>query len=285
MRHVPVLLALISSVTSTPNLFADFLLPSPEESTANNSTLDSSNLDLLKRQSNACATGYGSCANLGNPGLCCRLDTICSADAVGNIACCPSRAACTGTIGGINTASIPRVSTSLDPFQTTTTQPFGVPTTTNFVPFPTTSTDFIQSGGPLPTTAPRSMVPNSFYPFPYIPTTYTNAAACSAAYTACQTDAMSCSNALASGVQGVTVSAPNGGATVTAIQSLGPQVAQSVCLSLSLAACSGLQVSACQVYGTGMPGAGNKGRAACGGLYGVGAGVVMGVVGQMGLVR
>jgi hypothetical protein len=277
MRHVPVLLLHVASVTSTPNLFADFLLPIPE-TPPNNTTIvdhDGDALELIKRQT-GCATGYNPCSNLGNPGLCCRADSICSADAAGHIACCPIRAACTGTIGGQpNSQPTQTSSDTNNPFQTTTTtQPFGVPTATQ--------TSFVQSGA---SSYIASTVSNPFYPFPFIPTTYINAAACSSAYTSCQNDASSCSVALASGVAGVTISAPNGGATVTAIASLGPESAASVCASLSATACYGLQVAACQAFGTQVPdtGAANSGRGC--GMYGVGVGVVMGVVGGMGLAR
>ncbi|CAK4028386.1 Hypothetical predicted protein [Lecanosticta acicola] len=58
--------------------------------------------DLLKRQySNTCPTGFNSCDNLGAPSLCCMSSAICSADSAGHVACCPSGAACTGTIGGV----------------------------------------------------------------------------------------------------------------------------------------------------------------------------------------
>ena len=148
------------------------------------------------------------------------------------------------------------------------TVPFATATTTQN-PFATiTSTaqpSFIQSGAG---TYVRSTVPNSFYPFAFIPTTYTNAAACSSAYSTCQTDAASCTAALANGVQGITVTAPNGGATITAIPSVGLQSASAICQSLSSLACYQLDVRACQAYGGGVPGSGWKN---CGNMYGVGA--------------
>ena len=60
--------------------------------------------DLRKRQfSNTCPQNFANCANLGAPGLCCADDAICSADSAGHVACCPSGAACSGTIGGVIT--------------------------------------------------------------------------------------------------------------------------------------------------------------------------------------
>jgi hypothetical protein len=74
------------------------------------------------------------------------------------------------------------------------------------------------------------------------------------------------------------VSAPNGGATITAVPSVGLQSAQSICASLSQEACSGLQVEACRSFG----GEGSGGvMTRCGNGYLMGAGVAVGVVGQM----
>lgn len=93
-------------------------------------------------------------------------------------------------------------------------------------------------------------------------------AACSSAYSTCQTDAASCTAALANGVQGITVTAPNGGATITAIPSVGIQSASSICQSLSSLACYQLDVRACEAFGGGLPGSGWKN---CGNMYRAGA--------------
>lgn len=76
------------------------------------------------------------------------------------------------------------------------------------------------------------------------------------------------------------MNAPNGGgATITAIPSVGLQSAQSICASLSLQACSGLQVEACRSFG-GEQGAAT--RLACGGGYWMGAGAAaMGIAGGL----
>jgi hypothetical protein len=218
----------------------------------NNSTLPLDDL-LVPRQNqnpNACATGYYACAALAAPGLCCPRSAICTSDQNRAVACCPQGAQCTGALGA-------------------------APTSGAFVPASTTTgTPIFQTTG---AEGPRSTVQNAFYPFPYIPTTYTNAAACSAAYTSCQSDAASCTTALANGAQGVRVSAPNGGATITAVPSVGLQSAQSICASLSLQACSGLQVEACRSFGGEGNGVATRG---CGGLL-MGAGVAVGVAGQL----
>jgi hypothetical protein len=89
--------------------------------------------------------------------------------------------------------------------------------------------------------------------------------------------AASCTTALANGAMGVTVSAPNGGATITAVPSVGLQSAQSICSSLSLQACSGLQVEACRSFG----GEGNAAATMGCGQWAMGAGVALGIAGQL----
>lgn len=257
---------------AAPDFVVDFqpavLQVSPAQS--NESMADEGGLaELLKRQT-GCATGYAACVNINQPGLCCATTAYCSADGAGHPACCRSGAACTGTINpitqnsGPNTASASTTGTS-----TASTVPFISGTAT------TTGGPFIQVTNSA-SSLTRSTVPNQFYPFPYIPTTYTNAAACSSAYTSCQSDAQSCSAALGSGQQGVTISAPNGGVTVTAIASLGPASASSICSSLSQAACSGLQVEACRAFGGTGPAA-----TRCADVYRVGVGMALGIAGQL----
>lgn len=271
MRNVLAALFLFFAIAfAAPDFVVDFIEPLLEEPLQGNDTIAEGGLELVRRQQTGCASGYAACANLNAPGLCCRTNQVCSADQANHVACCPINAACTGTIapvGGI-TASV--ASTTSNAFPSSTTSGPSIITST-------ASPSFVQTGG---TGNVRSTVPNQFYPFVAIPTTYTNAAACSSAYSSCQSEATSCANALANGVQGVTISAPNGGATITAIASLGPQSASSICLSLSSQACSGLVVEACQTYGSG---GGNTGgaRNLCGNIYGVGAGVAVGIAGQL----
>jgi hypothetical protein len=256
---------------ANPNvLLSEFFEPLQETPAQGNDTIGEGSLELVKRQA-GCATGYDSCSNLGAPGLCCRTTQVCSADAAGHVACCPLNNACTGTIGAIATGVSSLVPTTTVTATTTTTGGAII-----VVPGATTTATggFTQETG----AASRSTVPNSFYPFAFIATTYTNAAACSSAYTSCQTDAASCTADLASGRMGVTISAPNGGATITAIASIGPAAASSVCQSLSSQACYGLQVEACARYGNGNTGAGGR---RCGDIYAMGAGVAVGIAGQM----
>lgn len=251
----PLLLApLALAVPDTLAAFEPALAPLEQLSTSNNDTTPVDNIgELLKRQNN-CANNYYQCSN--NAGLCCPRTAICSADRNNVVACCPQGATCTGTLGASAT---------------------GLPTASTTVPFVTASTTsgpFIQA-----TTAAggASTVSNAFYPFAYIATTYSNAAACSSAYTRCQSDVASCTNALIGGAQGVTISAPNGGATITAVPSLGQQSASSICSSLSQQACYGLQVEACRAF----DGSGNAAptRGGCGAVaIGMAA---LGIAGQL----
>ncbi|KAH7414390.1 hypothetical protein DE146DRAFT_34048 [Phaeosphaeria sp. MPI-PUGE-AT-0046c] len=259
-------IAVASSLVLASALAApDVLAPFEPAVTSSPRDLGAMNADVLfARQNNggnACATNYYACAALNAPGLCCPRTAVCSADASRAVACCPQGAVCTGTLGVSVTTTASTVAGAFVPAATTTAA------TGNF-----------EQTNAAPGT--RSTVQNAFYPFPAIPTTYSNAAACSAAYTSCQGDAAACTTALANGNQGVTVLAPNGGgATITAIPSVGLQSAQSICASLSAQACSGLQVEACRSFG------GEQGRAtrlACGGAYWMGAaavGIAGGLVG------
>ncbi|KAF2632344.1 hypothetical protein BU25DRAFT_331514 [Macroventuria anomochaeta] len=258
----PLLLApLALAVPDTLAAFEPALEQLEQLPTSNNDTTPVDSIaELLKRQNNNnnCATNYYACTNLNAAGLCCPRTAVCSADRNNVIACCPQGAACTGTLGASVTGAV----------TASTTVPFATASTTSG-PFVQATTANAGSG--------TSTVSNAFYPFPYIATTYTNAAACSSAYTRCQSDAASCTNALMGGAQGVTVSAPNGGATITAVPSLGAASASQVCSSLSSQACYGLQVEACQAFDGSGNAAATKG---CGGIV-VGMGVALGVVGQL----
>jgi hypothetical protein len=256
MRSIlaPFLLVPLTALAA-PDLIAPFEPALPQITSANNATEDANPL-LARQNGNACATNYYACAALNAPGLCCPRTAICTADQNRAVACCPQGAQCTGTLGS-------PVATG-----TQSSPAFASASTT------TTGAPFVQA---TPNAGARSTVQNAFFPFPYIPTTYTNAAACSAAYTSCQGDAAKCTTALANGAQGVTVSAPNGGATITAVPSVGLQSAQSICASLSQEACSGLQVEACRSFG----GEGSGAATRCGGGYLMGAGVAVGIAGQL----
>lgn len=265
LLYAPLLLAPIAALAA-PDILADFEPALEQLPSVNNDTevlAEDGSFELLKRQGSACATNYFACSNLGAPGLCCPRTAICSADQRGQVACCPQGAACTGALGG--SGGLQTASATASP-------------TVSFVIASTTQNPFVQQTNGA--TGARSTVQNQFYPFPYIPTTYTNAAACSAAYTSCQSDAASCTTALANGAQGVTISAPNGGATITAIPSVGLQSAQSICASLSSLGCYQLTVEACARFDGGQ-GAGNAAmRERCAGYF-MTAGVAVGIAGQL----
>lgn len=55
--------------------------------------------NLFRRQT-GCGSLYHACSALGAPQLCCINAAVCSADAVGNVACCSTNAVCTGLVGG-----------------------------------------------------------------------------------------------------------------------------------------------------------------------------------------
>lgn len=268
--HLPLLLAAVAGAKPADNLISPFFDASIADALFDGNDTAVA-IELVKRQS-GCASGYSNCAGIGAPGSCCKSNSqVCSADSSGHVGCCPVGAACTGTIAGA-TAGQSVVTTGI----TTTT---GTATTTGgfIIGTGTSSSAAITS---------RSTVPNPYYPFPYIATTYTNAAACSAAYTGCQTDFASCTSALGGSVNGVTVDAPNGaGITVQAITATLPSAqASSACSSLSSVACYNLQVEACQAFGTGSGSAatGAAARAGCRSyVYGMGAGVAVGMAGQM----
>ncbi len=176
--------------------------------------------------------------------------------------CCPTGVTCTGTVG-IQTAT------------TTTGTSTGITITT-------------------PAAAVVSVVSNSYFPFPVIPATYIDAAACLSAYSACQTNYAACTADLQGSSFGVTVVAPNGAGVTVAptAQNLGSADAVAVCSSLSSEACGGIQSASCAVYGTAttaggtffVGGTSNPGcRQTMGAVAKVGmvAGVGLGIAGQL----
>lgn len=97
-------------ISALPQLLADYL---PESFTANTTTTSADDDDelppheslLLRRQSNnGCPSSFNSCSSKGAANVCCVQGSVCSADARGNIACCPSGAVCTGVVSSTITA-------------------------------------------------------------------------------------------------------------------------------------------------------------------------------------
>jgi hypothetical protein len=218
-------------------------------------------LILHKRQT--CPTGYNNCGYLGSgaDGACCSSDQNCAVDAAGHVACCPSNAVCTGTIDGTITVS---VTTS---------------TTNTPVPGETTTTGSFNSVNPITTgvAGGGSTVPNTYYPFTYIPTFFANAGICSSYWTSCQSASASCFTSLA-GTNGVTVSGVAGGTTIMGQSALVAISASSICSSLSATACRGLSTQRCN----GDANAGGPRPTPCPGLvYAMGAGAVVGAAGAL----
>jgi hypothetical protein len=182
--------------------------------------------DLFKRQ-NSCPAGYSSCSN---GGLCCQDGTTCTQDAANNIACCPTGAACTGTLGGTASGNGNVVTSSNTGFQ---------------FPQSTTVTTTPTSGATAAITG--STVSGAQFPFVYIPTTFANAATCESYYSQCQSEYSSCVTSLG-GAFGVTVAGAGGGVTVQGAAAV--TSAQSICSSLSQKACFGLQQAYCSGLGT-----------------------------------
>ncbi len=91
------------------------------------------------------------------------------------------------------------------------------------------------------------MVPNSYYPYPVLPTTYTGSDDCSSSYTACQAESAKCTGFIEGGGYGVTVGGQDG--VITQQAALGPSSAEAICSSLSQEACHGLDVSMCSTLG------------------------------------
>ncbi|KIX04907.1 uncharacterized protein Z518_05778 [Rhinocladiella mackenziei CBS 650.93] len=233
---------------------------------------------LVKRQN--CDSGYNPCSNVGADTVCCPSDTNCALDEAGHVACCPFNAVCTGTIDGSITGTSSTTSSQGPVLGGTTTSST---TATSFPGF-TSETTGVAGGG--------STVPNNFYPFIYIPTSYANADLCSTAYSSCQTASTSCFVSLA-GANGVTVSGLGGGITVQGASGTIISSASSICSSLSAQGCYNLQETQCSIFGSGsgvtpttttgfvQVGNGPRQTAGPGMLYAAGAGAVVGAAGVL----
>ncbi|KAL2365765.1 hypothetical protein RJZ56_001220 [Blastomyces dermatitidis] len=207
---------------------------------------------LAKRQG-TCPAGFNSCALLGAPEACCHPKAVCSRDDANIIACCPSGAACTGRLS--------------DSAQTSSS---------GFM-FPQPGTSATTTP-PTDPTSTRPVVPNALFPFPIIPTTFSNQDACVSAYTDCQVQYSSCTASLG-GVNGVTIGGA-GGITVPGVQpTAGNPV--SVCSSLSTEACHGLQVGYCTAFRDGVGSGGVAARGGGGLLYDIVVGVAVAIAGMV----
>jgi hypothetical protein len=239
---------------------------------------------LFKRQ--ACPTGFTNCGAFGNSGACCPANQVCARDAAGNVACCPVRASCTGTIGPVATGVSTGSSTGgvLIGGSTGAISPqSGLATATSGFLFPSVTT----AAAPLFT---GSTIPGALYPFVFIPTSFANAAECSSYATSCSNQYQSCLAILGGGVNGVTVSGANVGITVQGASATVTGVS-SICSSYNQQACYGLQTGICSQYGSGTAtgaggfvvsgGAPARATACAGVMYAMGAGAMVGAAGAL----
>ncbi|KAH8788444.1 hypothetical protein F5883DRAFT_5389 [Diaporthe sp. PMI_573] len=144
-----------------------------------------------------------------------------------------------------------------------------------------------------PTTTAVSYVPNAYFSFPYIATSFSNEGACSRAVSQCSANYEACTAGLEGGGGGggavtVVVPAGNGGTTTigaNAGATLPTASATSVCSSLSSVACHSIQGSYCEAGSTagftvGTANAAPTHMPCMGVVAGVAAGVGFGMMGM-----
>ena len=220
-------------------------------------------LDLFRRDSE-CAN---SCSSMGgaDSDVCCGKKTKCVFDQAGNVACCPYDSVCTGTI-------------NVAPARTT------APAAGSAASAPGPAITHAISG--------TSTISNQYYPFPVLQTPFADVADCTESYSSCQAESAKCTGLVAGGGYGVTVSGQNGAITQQA--AMPASSAESICSSLSLEACHGLQLAQCSTLGGaaaratagGSFVAGDSANAAaaptrCRGVYGMAVVVMVGVAGHL----
>lgn len=243
---------LLSVPTALTVQYSPFFAPDLSEPASYNGLI---NLDLFRRDSKC----SNSCAM--NRAACCPKNTDCSLDESGNIGCCPKGAACTGSLGeegGAATTSAPAAATGKGAKVAAITHAITA----------------------------SSTVSNSFYPYPYLPTAYPDAAECTSSFSACQLESAKCTGLLEGGGMAVTISGPGGG--VTQAGAMMPASAESICSSLSVEACHGLSLAGCSTLGAAaktskgnsfVVGSANAAPTRCAALYGIGVGVAVGLAG------
>ena len=266
------LLSLVNLARASSSNYSPFFSPYVGESIQD---VEGSGSGLSRRQT-SCNSGFISCASLGGVGVCCKSNAMCALDQAGHVACCPVGSACTGTINAGSVMATGLSSGSI--------QPSSLSSQTIITPSRTV--------GAVQITGLRSTVPNSYFPFIYLPTSFSNAAHCSSSVSSCASAFTSCTSSLGGGANGitapgVTITGPGVGATG---QSPIPSAsAASVCSSLSTQACYPLQLTNCPMYGTAgetAPSAAtfiapNAAPERCAALYGVGVGMAVGLAGRM----
>ena len=228
MKAAPLLLAHLSFplLSQAIGQYQPFLVPYLALNSIPAPLSNDINLELFRRRDGNCAQGK-SCANMGDENACCDKNTFCAVDQGGHVACCPKNAQCTGDIGGGG----------------------GAPTPTAGSGAIATAGEPLQAGI---TGSADGTVQNPYFPYPYLPTNYPNAAICTSSFNGCQSQYASCTNSLAgSNAPGVTVDGGDVGG-VTRAGGGGQMVlvqATSVCSSLSVEACHRLTLPSCKSYG------------------------------------
>ncbi|KAK6586286.1 hypothetical protein PZA11_001343 [Diplocarpon coronariae] len=278
------LLLVPASGLQISSILAPFYEPYTEKPIQLSNESSSSEHEFLKRDGN-CPANFNSCSTFRDSagGACCTAGSFCTTDSLlpdgselyGLARYCNRQASRRGVLGGGTVAA-----------GTTTTTTTGGTTGTSTNPAATI-------------TGTVSYVANDFFPFPYIPVSYVNSAACNSAYNDCQTNYAACTFALGGGGSGnagfgVTIVAPNGGVTATpTIQNLGLASATSLCSSLSSVGCYNIVSTNCAQFGTGteisfVTGTTDNGAArptaavkGCYAAAGVMAGVGLGIAGQL----
>ena len=235
--------------------YSPFLAPNTNPASSFNGVI---HLDLFRRDSkcgNVCAM---------NNQACCPKNTNCALDGGGNIGCCPNNAECTGKLGEAGGAAA------------------------THAPAAASKTAAVSGAAITHAIGGGSTVANSFYPYPYLPTTYKDAAQCTSSFSSCQLESAKCTGMLEGGGMAVTISGPGGG--VTQEGAMPVSSAESICSSLSVEACHGLALSQCSTLGGAKQtaagsfvagGSANVAPTRCPLLYGMGVGMVVGMAGQI----
>ncbi|KAJ5961938.1 hypothetical protein N7501_006879 [Penicillium viridicatum] len=241
-------------LTSTVHSAETAPFTAAEKATANKRALEV--LRILRRDDNNCPSGFNPCTELGNANACCKQGTNCSRDDANNIACCASGASCTGSLTGTKTTG----------------------TGTAFM-FPSDATATTTESGAASVTGSTL---DGAYPFVVVPTTFNNAETCSSYYSVCQSEYTQCTGNLM-GRYGVTIGAAGGGKTVQAVTAASQ--ATSICSSLSVEACHGINLAYCSSVATQTGGADANGNdaspARMSSLHDLVFGLAVGVAGML----
>ncbi|KAK0733350.1 hypothetical protein B0T26DRAFT_669766 [Lasiosphaeria miniovina] len=198
---------------------------------------------FAKRQQ-GCIANFYSCANQGPAfaSVCCQNGQSCQLDASNNPACCPG--------GYVLMYELVRPASARPLGEVNAKAPVSMAVCTGTAP-----ASFV-TPNPAQTT-PVSFVPNPYFSFPYIATSFAGPTDCSAAVSECSVNWAVCTAQLegqaGSAPFGVTIVVPGGGGVTVgggAGVTYPTPTATSICNSLVQVACSNLQYSMCTMTGT-----------------------------------